>query len=54
VTQTSKSVVWDSDPAEWQTIACQIAGRNLTQTEWHQYLPSRPYQITCPGWPAGK
>lgn len=54
VTETSKSVVWDTDPADWQTIACQIASRNLTQTEWHQYLPSRPYQITCPGWPAGK
>jgi DNA-binding SARP family transcriptional activator/WD40 repeat protein len=54
VTEIDKSDVWDTDPADWQTIACQIAGRNLTQAEWHQYLPSRPYQITCPGWPAGK
>jgi len=47
-------LLWSADPARWLTIACAIAGRNLTRAEWHQYLPSRPYQITCPEWPAGQ
>ena len=47
-------LLWDVNPADWLTIACRIAGRNLTQAEWHQYLPSRPYQITCPQWPRGR
>src|SRR5262249_24813437 len=46
--------LWNADPAQWLALACQIAGRNLTRAEWHQYLPSRPYQITCPGLPAGQ
>lgn len=35
------------------TIACTIAGRNLTHAEWHTYLPNLHYQRTCPQWPAG-
>jgi class 3 adenylate cyclase/DNA-binding SARP family transcriptional activator/WD40 repeat protein len=45
--------VWDFDPNDWESLACQIAGHNLTQSEWKQYLPGRPYQSTCPQWPAG-
>jgi DNA-binding SARP family transcriptional activator/WD40 repeat protein len=44
--------VWDANPAHWQTVACQIAGRNLTRAEWHEYLPDRPYRATCPQWPS--
>jgi DNA-binding SARP family transcriptional activator/WD40 repeat protein len=44
-------LLWTADPTRWLTIACHIAGRNLTRAEWRQYLPSRPYQITCPEWP---
>jgi WD40 repeat protein len=47
-------LLWDVNPADWLSIACRIAGRNLTQDEWHQYLPNRPYQITCPNLPAGQ
>jgi DNA-binding SARP family transcriptional activator/WD40 repeat protein len=47
-------LLWDVNPTDWLTIACRIAGRNLTHAEWHQYLPSRPYQLTCPGLPAGR
>jgi DNA-binding SARP family transcriptional activator/WD40 repeat protein len=36
----------------WLERACRIAGRNLTQAEWKQFLPSRPYQVTCPQWPS--
>jgi DNA-binding SARP family transcriptional activator/WD40 repeat protein len=46
--------LWDADVTHWQTIACRIAGRNLTRAEWHQYLPSRPYHRTCQQWPAGQ
>ena len=53
-TEWNAPLLWDADPAHWLDIACRIAGRNLTQAEWHQYLPSRPYQITCPGLPAGQ
>jgi DNA-binding SARP family transcriptional activator/WD40 repeat protein len=46
-------VLWDVDPNHWQTIACTIAGRNLSHTEWHTYLPNLAYQRTCRQWPAG-
>jgi hypothetical protein len=41
------AVVWDLDPAHWERIACRAAGRVLTQAEWHQYLPGRPYRPAC-------
>jgi WD40 repeat protein len=46
-------VAWDVDPDSWQRQACITAGRNLTHDEWHQYLGNRPYETTCPQWPAG-
>ena len=39
--------LWNTDPASWVRIACSIAGRNLTEAEWRQYLPDRPYSRTC-------
>jgi DNA-binding SARP family transcriptional activator/WD40 repeat protein len=45
--------ILDLDPAHWQTLACRLAGRNLTRAEWDQYLPGRSYQTTCPQWSAG-
>ena len=47
------AVIWDLDVTRWEQLACQIAGRNLTPTEWHRYLPHQPYHTTCPQWPAG-
>jgi WD40 repeat protein len=44
----SGAVVWDLDPQHWETLACRIAGRNLTWAEWKQYLPGRDYHRTCP------
>ena len=41
-------------PASWQRTACRLAGRNLTRTEWAQYLPGQAYRKTCPQWPAGR
>ncbi len=37
----------------WPQRACRIANRNLTRQEWRQYLGDLPYQLTCPGLPAG-
>jgi WD40 repeat protein len=47
-------LLWNVDPSHWLAVACQIASRNLTKSEWHQYLPSRPYESTCPQWPSGQ
>jgi WD40 repeat protein len=46
-------VLWDVDLTDWEATACRIAGRNLTQAEWQQYLAGQPYHVTCPQWPAG-
>ena len=43
----------DTRVAKWHERACAIAGRNLTAAEWEQFFPSRPYEATCPQWPAG-
>lgn len=47
--------IWQlpSDPDEWERRACQIAGRNFTQAEWRELNPNRPYERTCPAFPAG-
>ena len=42
------AVLWDLNPRHWETLACRIAGRNLTRAEWNQYLPGRDYHRTCP------
>ena len=40
--------VWDLDPEHWVQGACAIAGRNLTQAEWDQYVGDlAPYRSTC-------
>ncbi len=41
------------DPNEWQHLACAAAGRNLTRSEWHQYLNGQTYRKTCPRWQTG-
>jgi DNA-binding SARP family transcriptional activator/WD40 repeat protein len=35
------------DPAVWLGHACTVAGRDLTQAEWDEYMPDRPYQPVC-------
>jgi WD40 repeat protein len=43
------TVSWTLDPDRWRTAACAIAGRELTEGEWRQYLPDRdPYPL-CEG-----
>jgi WD40 repeat protein len=40
-------LLWDVDPASWLKRACAVAGRPLTQQEWQEFLPGRPYQPSC-------
>jgi len=49
------AILWDISFDSWRTRACRIANRNLTQTEWDQFVgPETPYQRTCPGLPLGE
>lgn len=41
-------MLWNVDPAAWESQACRIADRNLTRAEWHDFLPERPYRAVCP------
>ncbi len=43
----------DTRTDTWTDRACRMAGRNLTDDEWAQFFPSRPYRVTCPEWPTG-
>jgi WD40 repeat protein len=40
-------LLWDMDPASWLKRACAVAGRPLTQQEWQEFLPGRPYRPSC-------
>jgi WD40 repeat protein len=45
--QDGTVLLWDVDPASWRARACAVAGRRLTQQEWQEFLPGRPYQPSC-------
>jgi WD40 repeat protein len=47
VSATGAAWLWDVDQADWEARACEMAGRSLTQQEWQQFLPDRPYRATC-------
>ena len=34
-------------PRIWRGLACQIAGRELTEREWEEVLPEQPYRKVC-------
>jgi WD40 repeat protein len=40
-------LTWDLDPRTWIAAACRLAGRGLTQQEWRNYLPNRPFVRVC-------
>ncbi len=41
--------LWDLSFESWETRACRRANRNLTQSEWDQFIGSTiPYRLTCP------
>ena len=44
--------IWNLAPSNLRTAACGLAGRNLTQQEWQQYLAwAGPRRATCPEYP---
>jgi WD40 repeat protein/transcriptional regulator with XRE-family HTH domain len=47
-------LLWETGVTAWRQMLCEVAGRNLTRTEWHEFLPGRPYQRTCPDEPADR
>jgi len=54
VSSGAEIVLWDLSTKSWLKKACEMAGRNFTQNEWHQYFPDEEYRLTCTQWPAGK
>jgi WD40 repeat protein len=47
-------ILWDVDIESWKERACRIANRNLTLSEWAQYLENEPYRKTCSNVPEGR
>jgi WD40 repeat protein len=41
-------VIWNVDPSSWSRWACRVARRNLSRTEWHDFLPNLAYRKVCP------
>jgi WD40 repeat protein len=39
---------WDTDVDQAVDYACQMAGRDLTEEEWAEFLPAQPYRSVCP------
>ncbi|HEX2906750.1 MAG TPA: WD40 repeat domain-containing protein, partial [Phototrophicaceae bacterium] len=48
----SSVYLWDLHLDVWQETACNLAGRNLTLTEWQAYFGETTYQRTCAELPA--
>lgn len=46
------AMIWNVAFDEWPALACSFARRNLSKAEWEKYFPNRPYQRTCPEYPA--
>jgi WD40 repeat protein len=44
-------LLWSDDRNAVSERLCLIASRNLTRSEWHQYLPEKEYRQTCTRWP---
>jgi WD40 repeat protein len=45
--QDGSVLLWDVNPTSWLKRACAVAGRRLSQQEWRDFLPARPYQPSC-------
>ena len=39
--------LWDDSTTVWVTEACRLAGRPLTEDEWHTHVGDRPYDPAC-------
>ena len=43
---------WQISAGSMAKQACSVAGRNLTRSEWSEFLGSRTYGATCPQYPS--
>lgn len=43
--------LWNIDIAAWPERACKLATSNLSESEWHRFLPDQPYRKTCANLP---
>ena len=50
-TASGEIYLWNADPGSWKTLACELAGRNFTESEWQRFFASQPYRVTCPSNP---
>jgi len=49
---TNEIIFWNLDLDGLDDRACQVAGRNMTEEEWKNFLPDDvSYQKTCPDFP---
>jgi WD40 repeat protein len=44
---TGRAYRWDIRPSAWARHACDVAGRPLSRSEWHDALPGRGYAPAC-------
>jgi Novel STAND NTPase 1 len=40
---------WEVTPDAWSRHACRVAGRELTQAEWDEFVPNQDYRQVCAG-----
>jgi WD40 repeat protein len=46
-------IIWDVGLESWQHLACIVANRNLSRSEWDLFIGSNHrYRPTCPGLPS--
>jgi WD40 repeat protein len=50
-TDTGQTWIFPATLKGWEARACAVANRNLTRSEWQQYLPGTPYRQLCPATP---
>jgi hypothetical protein len=49
---TGGGEIWNLSASNLRIAACGLAGRNLTQPEWQEYLSwAGPRRVTCPQYP---
>jgi WD40 repeat protein len=47
VSEFGRGVRWEVSPEAWKRHACAIAGRPMTEQEWADALPDRPFRPVC-------
>jgi hypothetical protein len=48
----SHASVWNLATSTWANVACDFAGRNMTEEEWAEFGPQTvEYRATCPDYP---